>query len=396
LDALTIAFEGPEQFVSQDENLPLPARSSQSTAGAHETTDVVVEGQTGDIEFSDGPYMPYAEGAPMCADGCCPNCGSECGGGVCESACACGCGGEVGCACEPGCGCQNCNSKDMFCLGYGDDQSCHTIRVRLPKWQEFTVFGGVQGFKGPYDQTRDSGNFGFHEGFNTGWKMPFTNVGYQIGYRAVHSQLNGDKDTNIADPHTQQFVTLGLFQRAKNGIQFGIAWDMLRDERWDAVDFHQLRGELSLVERGCHEIGLAAAVHLNEHEPFPANDEEPSVVFQASDQYLLFYRFHGPRGGEGRVYGGFNDDEDGIIGADALIPLHDRWSLATGFTYLIPDEDAGQLGASQEGWNIATALVWHWDCRARKSHSNCYRPLFNVADNGYLIVDERLGAPATD
>jgi hypothetical protein len=284
----------------------------------------------------------------------------------------------------------------MFCLGYGDDQSCHTIRVRLPKWQELTVFGGVQGFKGPYDQTRDSGNFGFHEGFNTGWKVPFTNAGYQIGYRAVHSQLNGDKDTNIADPHTQQFVTFGLFQRAKNGIQFGIAWDMLRDERWDAVDFHQLRGELSLVDRGCHEIGLAAAVHLNEHEPFPANDEEPSVVFQASDQYLLFYRFHGPRGGEGRFYGGFNDDEDGIIGADALIPLHDRWSLATGFTYLIPDEDAGRLGASQEGWNIATALVWHWDCRARKSHSNCYRPLFNVADNGYLIVDERLGAPATD
>ena len=119
-------------------------------------------------------------------------------------------------------------------------------------------------------------------------------------------------------------------------------------------------------------------------------------MFQASDQYLLFYRFHGPRGGEGRFYGGFNDDEDGIIGADTLIPLHDRWSLATGFTYLIPDEDAGQLGASQEAWNIATALVWHWDCRARKSHSNCYRPLFNVADNGSLIVDERLGAPETD
>jgi hypothetical protein len=340
--------------------------------------------------------MPYVEGEPFHADGCCGDCGAGCGGGVCEPGCACGCGGEVGCACEPGCGCESCNSKDLFCLGYGDDQSCHTIRVRLPKWQEFTVFGGVQGFKGPYDQTRDSGNFGFHEGFNTGWKVPFTNGGYQIGYRAVHSQLNGDKDTNIADPHTQQFVTFGLFQRAKNGPQFGLAWDMLRDERWDAVDFHQLRGELSLIDRGCHEIGFAAAVHLNEHEPFPADENGSSVIYQTSDQYLLFYRFHGPRGGEGRVYAGFNDDEGGIIGADALIPLHDRWSLATGFTYLIPDEDAGQAGAAHEAWNIATALVWHWDCRARKSHSNCYRPLFNVADNGILIVDERLGAPATD
>jgi hypothetical protein len=36
------------------------------------------------------------------------------------------------------------------------------------------------------------------------------------------------------------------------------------------------------------------------------------------------------------------------------------------------------------------------DHRARKCHANCYRPLFNVADNGDLIIDERLGAPATD
>jgi hypothetical protein len=93
------------------------------------------------------------------------------------------------------------------------------------------------------------------------------------------------------------------------------------------------------------------------------------------------------------VYGGFNDDDDGIIGADMMVPLSDRWSLATGFTYLIPAEHAGQEGASQEAWNIGTALVWHWDCRARKCHSSCYRPLFNVADNGYLIIDERLGAP---
>jgi hypothetical protein len=267
------------------------------------------------------------------------------------------------------------------------------VRVRVPKWQELTIFGGVHGFKGPYDQARDSGNFGFHEGFNLGFKVPYSTAGYQIGYQAVHSQLNGDADTNIADPHTQHFFTVGLFERAQNGVQWGIAWDMLRDERFGAVDFHQLRGELSMIERGCHEIGLAAAMHLNDHEVFPADDDDPTVLFQPSDQYLLFYRLHGPRGGEGRVYGGFNDDDDGIIGADMMVPLSDRWSLFTGFTYLIPAEHAGQDGASQEAWNIGTALVWHWDCRARTSHSSCYRPLFNVADNGYLIIDERLGAP---
>ena len=207
---------------------------------------------------------------------------------------------------------------DVCLMGEGDAEACHTIRIGVPKWQELMVFGGVHGFKGPYDQTRDSGNFGFHEGFNAGFKVPFSDAGYQIGYQAVHSQLHGDKDTDISDPHTQQFVTVGMFRRAKNGIQFGLAWDMLRDERFGAIDFHQLRGELSMIDRGCHEFGLAFAVHLNEHEMFPADEDNGSPVFQATDQYLLFYRFHGDRGGEGRVYGGFNDDEDAIIGADTL------------------------------------------------------------------------------
>jgi hypothetical protein len=166
----------------------------------------------------------------------------------------------------------------------------------------------------------------------------------------------------------------------------GLAWDMLRDERYGARSFNQVRGELSLIERGCHEWGAAVAVHLND-EVF--RDDDDREVFQASDQYLLFYRFHSHRGGEGRFYAGLNDDSDGIIGADTLLPLTDRWSLAAGFTYLIPEEASGEEGASHEAWNIGLGLVWHWDCRARRSHANCYRPLFNVADNGYLIVDER-------
>jgi hypothetical protein len=274
-------------------------------------------------------------------------------------------------------------------MGEGDAEACHTIRIGVPKWQELMVFGGVHGFKGPYDQIRDSGNFGFHEGFNAGFKVPFSDAGYQIGYRATHSQLHGDKNTDISDPHTQQFVTVGLFRRAQNGVQLGLAWDMLRDERFGAVDFHQLRGELSMIDRGCHEFGLSIAAHLNDHEVFFAGGNNGSTAFQATDQYLLFYRFHGDRGGEGRVYGGFNDDEDAIIGADALLPIQDRWSLTTGFTYLIAEEDAGWDGASHEAWNLGISLIWHWDCRARKMHSNCYRPLFNVADNGILIVDER-------
>ena len=59
------------------------------------------------------------------------------------------------------------------------------VRIRWPKWQEVMVFGGVQGFTSPYDQNRDSGNFGFNEGFNIGAKVPYAALGYQFGYRAT-------------------------------------------------------------------------------------------------------------------------------------------------------------------------------------------------------------------
>jgi hypothetical protein len=72
-----------------------------------------------------------------------------------------------------------------------------------------------------------------------------------------------------------------------------------------------------------------------------------------------------------------------------LLPVHDRWSVQTGFTYLIPDAKNGEDGASEEAWNINLAMVWHWGCAARNSHENPYRPLFNVANNGHLIVDSR-------
>jgi hypothetical protein len=270
-------------------------------------------------------------------------------------------------------------------IGPGDPESCHSVRIRLPKWQELAIFGGVQGFKGPYDKDRDSGNFGFHEGFNAGFKIPYTFAGYQIGYEAVQSQLNGDKDTDISESHTQHFTTFGLFRRTTDGLQFGTAWDTLVDQRHRAYTFHQLRGEMSWLDCSTHEFGVSATVGVLDHED--RNDDD--ITWEATDQYVLFYRIHGKNGGEGRFYGGWTDDSDGILGADMLIPVHDRWSVQSGFTYMIPDAKNGEDGASEEAWNIQLGIVWHWGCTARKSHNNPYRPLFNVANNGTMIIDSR-------
>lgn len=313
------------------------------------------------------------------------------GGACCDGSCG------PDCDCGPGCGdgvgcCSTCNKYDepldLCTVGPHDDEACHTIRLRLPKFQEFMVFGGVHGFKGPYDRNRDSGNFGFQEGFNVGAKLPFLEAGYQVGYQAQQSQLNGDESTGIADAFSQHFFTTGVFKRNRDGFQGGAVWDLLMDERDSSVAFSQIRAEFGFVDCGCHEFGVTGSVHLNDNLIIDPT-QETITTFQAVDQYLLYYRMHGPRGGEGRVYGGLTDDVDGIIGADFHLPLTENFALLPAFTYMIPDSNHSGPAASEEAWNISIALVWHWRGHARSCHSSPYRPLFNVADNGYLIIDNR-------
>jgi hypothetical protein len=375
---MNVAMNGAE-WTGESEDLPLP--SAGPTNKSTHTMD------TSDPFNSDpdGYYLNGdAQGCQNCGPGgcecggdCC--CGEGCGGGVCEPGCGCGCGGQCGSACSDPC------ANDCLSIGPGDAESCHSVRMRVPKWQELAIFAGVQGFKGPYDQERDGGNFGFHEGFNAGFKIPYTFAGYQIGYEAAQSQLNGDENTGFADSHTQHFTTFGLFRRTKDGLQFGTAWDTLVDRRWEARTFHQLRNEISWMDSCSHEFGASATVGIMDHE----DPDDSTITWEARDQYVLFYRFHGKNGGEGRFYGGWSDDSDGIIGADMLIPVHDRWSVQSGFTYMMPDARDGIDGASEEAWNLNLAMVWHWGCTARTSHDNPYRPLFNVANNGYMIIDSR-------
>lgn len=323
------------------------------------------------------PSCGYVE--PGCGVGGCgvPNCG--CGEPACDLTYgeACGCG-DIGCCGECGIGCGD---------GVGCGDTCGVpLMLYLPPIRELTFFGGVHAFKNPLDGiNRDRGNFGFNEGVNIGGHMSWFHLpalGYQIGYRGAHSQLHGDSDMPTADGHTQQFFTAGLFHRKAVGLQYGVVYDLLQDERQANADFGQVRGLISVTNPRGHEIGFQFATSTNENTI-------NGTVYHSTDQYLLFYRQHGCEGGEFRLFGGFDDDSKGIVGADAVIPMTDRWSLITAFTYVIPEEDAAGAGAREEAWNLGTNLVWHYGKRARRSFKSQFRPMFNVADNGSLIIDNR-------
>ncbi|NOY43240.1 MAG: hypothetical protein GXP26_15575 [Planctomycetes bacterium] len=357
----------------------------------------------GEIVYESGPTPEleiYNEGCAceIKGDVCEPGCG------ICEPSCGFaepGCGiVEPGCGLgEPGCGVADCGGGVSCgsCVGRpGPDYWC--FPVCIPRFKDLTVWAGVHGFRGPRDfspnpaapfNNRSDSNFGFQEGINISGRAPligllFPQLSYQLGYQAVQSRLSGTVDS--PDDRSQQFVTAGLFRRVQTGLQFGVVWDYLRDDLDEEVDFQQIRSEISLKSPRGREIGFFATTSTN-------SNTINGIAYEATDQFALFFRWNLGNGRECRLWGGATGSSEGIFGGEFYAPLNDRWSLQSSFNYLITDQNAGLAGVSQEGWNIGMNLVWHLGRTARRGSRSPYRPLFAVADNGWMVIDNTTAFP---
>lgn len=317
----------------------------------------------------------------MCDPGCGvydPSCGMDVGCGIADPACGCS---------EPACGVPSCGS----CVGLpGPDYWC--FPVCLPRLKDLTVWGGVHGFRGPRDFIpngpvaggRSDSNFGFQEGFNLSGRAPlvgflFPELSYQLGFQAFQSRLSGTETSN--DDRGQQFVTAGVYRRTQAGLQYGAVFDSMTDDLDEQIDLNQVRYEISLKTPRGRELGFWGASSTNEAT-------SNNVTYEAVDQYCGFYRWNFKDGYQARIWGGGSGDGEGVLGADFYAPLNDRWSVQTGFNYLIPKEDPGPAGVNQESWNLGINLVWHLGRTARKGCRSPFRPLLPVADNGWMFVDQ--------
>ena len=259
------------------------------------------------------------------------------------------------------------------------------------RWLErVEMYGGVHGTTGPANRG-GMGSFGFHEGTNWGapvgclpWEM-----GAQIGSRWTQSNFSGAGFS--PEDRIQLFMTGGLFRRADWGLQGGLVIDYLRDTWYFENELVQVRGEISWLNPCAHEVGfwftsnIRDSVSLSNTTDVTPVDEE----WETTDLYAFFYRrgFE-DCGAEGRIFVGFSGVSDALIGADANVPLGERWALRTGFTYLIPEESSPGAGFLEESWNVTTGFVFYPGCRTSRN-KDYNRPLFNVADNGSMLIDRK-------
>ena len=184
----------------------------------------------------------------------------------------------------------------------------------------------------------------------------------------------------------------GLLLAFALGLQGGVVVDWLSDGWYRDVDLVNLRTELSWVIDSTHEVGFWGAFGTKDSEEPAANDQ--LADWETTDLYAVFYRysFGGCREGDARLFAGWSGQSDGLLGADARLPLSDTWALETNFTYLIPnegDDDGADADYAQESWNVGINLVWY-PGRHRGQGDRYYRPLFRVADNGVFMMDRSL------
>ncbi|MCI0357836.1 MAG: hypothetical protein L0211_05030 [Planctomycetaceae bacterium] len=286
--------------------------------------------------------------------------------------------------CGHGCGqCPDCCGNWNSC---GPVPICTLLPRPCLTNLEFTA--GVHGFTGPLNRGA-SGSFGFHEGFNFGFPVCGGNLPCgQIG--ALWTESNFDGSLLEPDERNQIFVTAGFFRRVDWGLQWGVAFDYLHDE-WDyEIDLGQVRGELGWRYCDCHEIGFRFSAGVNDDSGIfnvIDSNEQEFVIRQAggrvevNDLFVLYYRRQFACGGEGRLFGGFTNNHQGIFGGDARLPLNACWSLAADFVYVVPPDDSPLPGFAEETWNVSIGLVWTPFAKPGCCPNYC-RPLFDVANNG--------------
>lgn len=350
---------GYETYLSEETSGPLLAPGEQIVVGeAH-----LAAGETyyeGEIPYSVMPGRSMGD------------CGPNCGPG--------GCGLGLGCAsCPPRTGKPCC------------------ICIPCPTLETLELSAGVHGFTGPANRGGTS-SFGFHEGFNWGTPLYLLGLAGQIGASGTHSNFDGSSLTT--NDRNQLFVTAGLYRRVDCGLQAGVVVDYFHDE-WDyAVDLVQLRGEISYRFNECNEIGFWFTQGMNDD-----SDEARQVVpgtagqfidrevnFEITDLYAFFYRRQFRCGGEGRLYGGFTSESQGLVGGDLRIQFSQKWAIENSFTYVTSGGNDDIPDYEEDSWNVAINLVWTPFAGRRGSCvPHPCRALLPVAHNGNFIT--RLTTP---
>jgi hypothetical protein len=172
-------------------------------------------------------------------------------------------------------------------------------------------------------------------------------------------------------------------------------YDWLHDD-WDyTVNLGQLRGEISYLLTCRDDVGSWFTVGVHD-DTSPLNrfqvsrnglfPDRVNANWQVDDLFAFFWRRQLDCGGEGRLFGGFTSEGEGLFGGDIRLPMNCQWAFETNFLYVSAAGDRQDAipDFAQETWNVSLNVVWT-PFASGPCGKNYSRPLLGVANNGKFV-----------
>jgi len=340
---------------------PVPAGVPVATPAAAAASGPVLQGQVPSSPLN-GPQGFESSGAVSFADGD-DNLGCE---GGCDS-----------CDCWPGC--DNCPSSSL------------------------TVFAGVESWRGVSEidwPNNNGGSFGFNYGTSFGI-LKDAGIGFQIG--GSYGIYDWSGRSSVADQTSAQqqiFLTTGFFTKADADSHWsaGVVYDFMINTNFGAAasdgTLGQWRGQIGYALSTRNEIGLWGAAR-------DRSINQSDLTYHGVDQLNLFWHHKFEQGADSSLWigvpdhtklGGTGSLGELILGCTFSVPISDYAALYTNAQYMAPSSRPGDLGSTEDTWNIGFGIAFYvgGNARTRTVAGSCWSPLMNVANNGTFMVDSNV------
>ena len=289
---------------------------------------------------------------------------------------------------------------------FGYQRGCPSARPCGWLFDNMEVFAGACGFGLRSDDIKET-NFGLHEGVNwSGSISPRFGVAAQFGVRAVQRTIDGTNPlleeaewTNNGG--SQVFITTGIFRRAQSQpFQYGFVYDWMSDKKYqnrrtqngktlDSFNLGQFRTELSYRHCCGFTWGFRGAFGTSQSDLFA----QDAYTTKATTQMHGFFEKPLWCGSLAGFSAGGSAKGNAILAAYFDQPLSDKFSLKSGFTYMLPkngkNESVTFIKDERNAWEAAITLTFHPHGGAFSKNRNPIRAMFDVAGNGSMIVSHK-------
>lgn len=216
--------------------------------------------------------------------------------------------------------------------------------------------------------------------------LPAHGIGLQMGsgVTATGNAVRVYELLNESTGRTQNFTTVGMFQRRPSGFAWGFVHDFVYEDYFDEFQLGQWRLRASYDVTCNSQIGVTAM--LQSYGDDGVFGEETDVRLKPIDQFHIYWRRFWDTGAQTTFWTGFAEghsednavtgfspgkDESFLFGADVLMPLTDRLAIY-GETNLMMPADTGTVDAF-------LGIQWYPCGCAKTARRGQYSPLFELA-----------------